>query len=163
MATVVTEFETLLPGVFIEQQIDVNAVRERTGSSELAVRAIRKAISPVFDKLGGDEKIKAGRIWAAEEAVKNVLHADETCPRDVDVMRRGGIAIRTWNRMGENGADLDEWMDKENAQDNGLGMQIIQEFADDIEVIPDGDMVECWFFFDGDGEDQRFPRIHHDD
>jgi anti-sigma regulatory factor (Ser/Thr protein kinase) len=163
MATVVSESETLLPSVFVEQQIDVNAVHERVGSLELAVRAIRKAISPVFEKLGGDEQKKAGRIWAAEEAVKNILHADETYPRDVAVMRCGGLAIRTFNRIGENGADLEKWMDPENSQDNGLGMRIIQEFADGIDVIPDGDMVECWFFFDGDREDQRFPRIHHDD
>lgn len=163
MATVVAELESLRLGELVEQKFDVNAVCERKEIPALAVFAIRSAIKPAIEQLGGDEKKQAGRYWAAEEAIKNVLHADETYPREVAVLRCGGIAIRTWNRMGENGADLEKWMDKEKAQDNGIGMQVIQEFADDIAVVPDGEMVECWFFFDGDKEDQRFPRIYHDD
>lgn len=163
MATVLREQESVgseEPEVL--HFFDVNVMCKKAETPALAVYIIRKAIQPVIEELGGDKKTQASRYWAAEEVIKNVLHADESYPREVTVLRDcGRLAISTWNRMGENGAQLAQW--EENPKDNGIGLQVIREFADDFSITPDGDMVEFCCYFNSDEEGQHFPRIHHND
>lgn len=170
MSTILPDPEALRHAE-VRQEFDVNDVCREKASSALAVNVIRRTVKPVFEELGKSDGAVNLPLLAAEEAIKNVLHADESHPRIVEVVRtKGGVALRTYNRQGENGGDLDDWMGgnkdeymkPEKAEDNGLGMRIITEVADDVSVIPRGEMVECWYFFDEDEEGQSFPRIVHD-
>jgi len=173
MATVLPDMDALEKADTIECKFDVAEVCREKGSAALAAHVMRKAIEPMFEGLSEDSDVCSLQVVAAGEAIKNVLHAGEDSPSgEVRAIRhQGGVAIRICNRVGDNGASLeewlgedkDEWMRSKKAKDNGYGMGIITEVADDVSIMPDGENVECWYFFDGDGEEQWFPRIVHDE